>query len=138
MSINDIGAVRRALEKRLASLATNIATAIENGSYTPTEGVPYQRLALLRAEPESLTMGRRLTREHGIFQVSLMYPTGEGPGDAEAQAQLVKDHFKCPLTLVEGNVNVFIVDAVKVSTGFVIDSRFMVPVSIPWHANIAE
>ncbi len=138
MSINDIGAVRRALEKRLASLAINIATAIENGSYEPTDGLPYQRVGLLRAEPESLTMGRTLTKEHGVFQVSLMYPTGDGTGDAEAQAQLIKDHFKCPLTLEEDGVKVQIIDAVKVSHGFVMDGRWMIPVSIPWHANITE
>lgn len=130
--------IQAALEKRLGTMSPAISTAYENISFTPVAGAPYQRTALLTATPEDITMGRKLTKFHGLFQVSLHYPYGAGRGGAQARAEAIRAHFKPPMTLTEGAVNVNINDTTRIATGFQDGDRWVVPVTIPWHAYIAS
>lgn len=129
-------AIRKALEDHLLTMAGSLPLAVENGSYEPTEGVPYQRAAVLRAEPEAVTMGRKLTKEHGIFQVTLMFPEGEGTGDAEEYAKLIKARFKPVQAITADGVKVQLTEAVHVVSGFPSSGRWAVPISIQWMAYI--
>lgn len=130
--------IRKALEKKLAALAGGLPTSYQNFPFDPPEdGGPYQRCAVLHADPVSPTMGRKLIHHTGVFQVTLMYPEGQGTAAVEAQAKKIVAHFVAPQTLAEGGIKVNIIDAVKVVSGFPSDGRFAVPVSIPWSAYIS-
>lgn len=121
-----------AWQKQLLTMPGAIKTAFENENFEPTDGVPYQRAALLRATPENPTLGLKLTREHGLFQVVLMYPVGAGTADSEEQADRIYWYFKQLLTIIAGDLRILVTGAPRVATGFPLDGRWAIPISIPW------
>lgn len=129
-------AIRAALEAYLNTMTPALATAPENVNYTPTSGTPFQRINLLRANPENPTIGTTHYRELGVFQVSLHYPMNAGPSPAETRAELVRTHFKRGTTLTSGGITVTIDGTPTIASGFVDGDRWVVPVSIPYWANI--
>ena len=129
-------AIRAALEAYLNTMSPALATAPENVNYTPTSGTPFQRINLLRANPENPTIGTTHYRELGVFQVSLHYPMNAGPSPAETRAELVRTHFKRGTTLTNSGITVTIDGTPTIASGFVDGDRWVVPVSIPYWANI--
>ena len=130
--------VKKAIEKKLATLSGVIATAREGMSYTPVVGTPYQRINILKADPEDLTMGRKMQRISGIAQITLFYPAPVATGTTlpDAMAESIKTHFKPVQTLTEGSTKVFIADSATIATGFADGDRWVVPVSVPFYANL--
>lgn len=131
-----IAKIRAAFETRLATLSPALATAYENGSYAPVAGTPYQRINLLPNTPEDAVLGSLIYFEIGIFQVMLCYPMGNGPGTAEARAQLVKDLFKRGTSMVQGGVTVTVMRAPSVAGGFIDGDRYCVPISIRYQSQV--
>lgn len=129
-------AVRAALEARLNAMSPALATAWENVNYTPVSGTPYQRVALLPAEPENPSIGASLYRAQGLFQVTLLYPINAGPAAAWTRAGLVRDQFARGLTLTSGAVTVHIDATPAIARGEPEADRYSVVVRIRWHANI--
>lgn len=128
--------VRKALEKRLATLSPALATAYENASFTPVAGAAYQRVNLLPNTPDNSTQGASLYFERGLFQVTVCAPGGTGPAAADAQAQAIRNHFKRGTSLVESGITVNITDTPRQSPGYIDGDRWAVPVSIPFQAQI--
>lgn len=129
-------AIRVALEVRLAALTPALATAYENAAYTPVAGTPYQRVALMRAQPANPEAGT-FQQMQGIFQVTLEYPQNVGPNAAEARAKLLADWFYRTLSLTASGVIVTINRASYIMAGFVDGDRWAVPVRIFYLANIS-
>lgn len=130
--------IRAALEERLVALGPALATAYENQNFTPPVGAPYQRAFLLRAEPENPEQGNRFTRFAGIFQVSLFYLQGKGPGEAEARADLLIAHFPRNLTMIKDGIKVQVDGTPYVMPGFADGDRWVVPVRVPYFANVVS
>ena len=129
-------AIRAALEAQLSAINPALTTVWENSTVTPTSGTPYQRTNLLRANPDNPTIGTTHYRELGVFQVSLHYPLNAGPSPAETRAELVRTQFKRGTTLTSGGITVTIDGTPTIASGFVDGDRWVVPVSIPYWANI--
>lgn len=141
-------AVRRAFEDTLAAMPSGIATAWENVPYTPVAGTPYQRAFLLPAEPDNPEMGR-FTQERGIFQINLLYPLGQGAGDALRQAERIRSTFYRGRTITvaiiddwfeyystaDGTVKTVIERTPEISPGFAEEDRFVLPVRVRFYAN---
>ncbi len=130
--------VKLAFEKRLAAMTGGISTAREAMPFTPQVGTPYQRINFLRAASENLVQGRKITRLHGIAQITLFYPAPVATGTtlADAMAVQIVAWFKPVLTMTEGTTKVHVTDAADIATGFADGDRWVVPVSIPWQADI--
>lgn len=128
--------IRIALESRLAAMTPALAIAPENGSYLPVNGTPYQRINLLPANPDNPIVGPQFYRELGIFQVTLAYPLNTGPSAAETRAELVRTQFKRGTTLTSSGYTITIDQTPTIASGFVDGDRWVVPVSIPYWANI--
>lgn len=134
-----VDAIRAALETRLDTITPKIATARENQSFDATAvpaSQPYQQVYLLLADPDNPEQGSSY-REQGVFQVNLQYPQNLGPGAAHARAELIRAAFPRSLSLVNGAVTVTISRTVAIGSGRVDGSRWMVPVKISWHSNVA-
>lgn len=129
-------AIRAALEAYLNTMTPAVSIAAENMNFTPVSGTPFQRINLLRANPENPTIGATHYRELGVFQVSLHYPMNAGPSPAETRAELVRAHFKRGTTLTNSGITVTIDGTPTIASGFVDGDRWVVPVSIPYWANI--
>ena len=128
--------IRAALELALASLAPAIDTAWQNVPYTPVTGRPYQAAYLLPAEPNNHSMGDGSRQESGIFQVSLMYPPGQGTSAAGARAEMIRDLFHRGAGFTKGDLTVQIERTPEIADGREDDDRWMVPVKIRWFCNL--
>lgn len=129
--------VRRALEKHLAGMASNLTVTIsENQAQeAPADAAaPYQQCFLLPAEPDNQVQGMSVYRAHGIFQVTLLYPLGEGDGAAAAQAELLRTRFRRGTSLVEGGLSVLITDTPAVARAYEAGGRWTKPVYARWQA----
>lgn len=124
--------IRKALEVRLAALAPALATAWENAAFTPTTGVPYQRVNLLANTSTAPAIDQQTIVERGIFQVTLCYPAGAGPASATARAELLRGHFPAGLVLTAGGVKVRISAPPSIKGALTGDGLYAVPVSIPF------
>ena len=132
-----IVSIRTALETKLATVTfTGGSTAYENAPFTPVAGTPYQACYCLFAKPDNPTMGDGFHRVLGIFQVNLFYPLSTGTGAPAAQAELIKTAFKRGTSLTSGSVTVHIDLTPEIGPGRVDDDRFMIPVKIPFYADI--
>lgn len=129
-------AIRVAIEVRLAAMSPPLDTAYENAPYSPIAGTPYQRIELMRAQPENPTYDT-FKRKLGVMQVTLMYPQSAGPRDAEARADAIGAWFPRGLTLASGGVTVTIDGTAYVMAGFQDGDRWAVPVRVPYFANIS-
>lgn len=129
--------VRRALEKRLATMSPAIATAYENAGYTPVAGTPYQRAELLPNTPDNAVMGASVYWERGLFQVTLAYPTGTGSIAAATRAELIRTHFKRGTTLTESGVSVNVTHTPKIHPALIDGDRYCIPISIMYQAQIS-
>lgn len=134
-----IALIEAALEERLLLLPPLADDqkdwlALENKTFTPKAGVPYQRINHLTNTPVDHAVTLDVTEDRGILQVSLFYPLDKGRVPAKTRAQLIRDQFKPPLTLTKGAVKVEITKTPSIGSGYPDGDRYMVPVSIYWRA----
>jgi hypothetical protein len=131
--------VRSLLETALAAVAPPIDTEWENTIYTPVSGVPYQRANLLLTDPQNPSITgtnfQALTRELGIFQVTLRYPLGAGNGAAGVQAERLRAAFPMGQTFQSGLTTVIVSRTPTISSGRIDGDRWSVPVKISFFAN---
>lgn len=129
--------IKKAFEKRLATLSPAIATAYEGVSFTPTTA-PYQRVMLVPSQPLNPTMGTEHYREAGSFQVFLNYPANKGSGEAIARASQIRTLFKRGTTLIEDSTEVKILTTPQISGNSIVQDRIVVPVIISYIADVFE
>jgi hypothetical protein len=126
------------LEARLKALGT-FPTALENVTFQPATGTPYQKAEHLIANPDGEAFGSASTYfQPGVFQVSLFYPLNTGDGAALARAEAIATHFKKGTTLTQGAVRVLINAVPKIASGRPDGDRWMIPVSIPWQSQLTS
>jgi Bacteriophage related domain of unknown function len=128
--------IRAALEGALASIKPSIDTAYQNVPYKPVTGREYQAAYLLTAPPNNYAIGDDSRQERGIFQVSLMFPSGRGPAAAGARAELIQALFHRGASFTKDDVTVQIERTPEISTGSEDDDRWAVPVKIRWFCNL--
>jgi hypothetical protein len=133
MSVVKISA---AFEKKLATIASNLATAYENVSYSPVEGIPYQRVRLLPAAPENPTLGDGYYREVGFFEIILFYPINKGRGAAQLKAEAIKAHFARGLAMTESGLTVKVMRTPIVGSAVQDDKNYILPISINYFAEV--
>ena len=78
---------RQAIEQAILSVTPRVDTQLENATYSPKEGGPYQQLHFLPAKPASLVIDDSITERSGVFQITLRYPAGRGVKDIMARAE---------------------------------------------------
>lgn len=129
--------VRRALEKKLASLAPALPTAWDNAAFTPSTGQAWQRATVLRNTPRGVDLAAETTELRGFLSLNLFYPVGAGTALAEARAEQLRAHFKPVQRLTEGVVTVEFLSPVDVGTGRADDGWWHIPVNVAWRAFTA-
>jgi hypothetical protein len=113
-------------------------TEFENLDYSPIEGQPYQRVALLPAKPLNQTIGssNNIAQERGLFQIDLYYPLNKGPGDADAQAALIAARFKRGLSVTANQVTTIVDQTPEVRPGRREEDRWVVSIRVSYFANV--
>lgn len=87
--------IQGALETILQGIPGIPEIAFDGVAFTPTVGVPYVVPVLVPVVGRPATMGDDNFKLHeGLFQISVVWPSGQGMGAAAAMADLIKSHFK--------------------------------------------
>ena len=131
-----ISSVRIALENKLNAMTPSLSTAWENVPFTPVTGTAYQAAYLLPATPANPTMGDGYYREHGIFQITLMYPIQAGTLTAATRAELIRSTFKRGTSMTSGGITTIIERTPEIGQGRVDGDRWALPVKIRYYAGI--
>lgn len=99
--------IRAALEQRLTAMPGIPAVAWENKGYDPVKGVPFLAPSILWAESSQAEIGTEGRNwETGIFQITMNYPTNQGPGPTATMAGLIREWFKRGTELSANGVTV--------------------------------
>lgn len=128
--------IARALEKRLGTLTPAVDIAGENGTYTVKTGVPYQALAFLPAETQTLDVRQQNDLERGIFQVMVCYPSATGPVQARTRAQMIRDHYSPGFLPAESGLKVEIIGKPSIGPAQTVTGWYCIPVRIKYKAVI--
>ena len=102
--------IRAALEGRLNGWATaqSIPVAWENVAFVPAVAQPYARAFILPANTVSADIGRANRRYEGVFQVSLAFPEGTGPGALESLFATLDAQFQPSSPIVSSGFQVWL------------------------------
>lgn len=114
-------------------------TAWEGVAFKPLAGVPMQRINLIWSKPQNPSYGDTtsvLTRESGFMQVSLYYPLGIGTRDVLTRAQLIKSTFPRGASFSSNGITVNIDGTAEIMGGVPIEEHYIVPVRIPFWADV--
>lgn len=111
-------------------------TAPQNSSYQVVSGVPYQLIHMTTFKPDEPTQGGGYYREHGVFQVTLVYPLGVGVGAISARAELIRSYFKKGISLVNAGVTTVIPETPEFGYQQGSSDNISLPVKIGYRADI--
>jgi hypothetical protein len=87
-------------------------------------------------KPDEPTQGGGYYREHGVFQVTLVYPVGTGVGAITARAELIRSYFKKGTTLLDSGITTTIADTPEFGYLQGSSSDISMPVKIGYRADI--
>lgn len=129
--------VKIALETALKAGIGSMQVGWENAEFEPpTDGSAFVMANMLPANPENPTMGDAFHREIGLFQVTLSYPLGSGAGKTFAKAEVVRALFPRGTTFTAGGVTTTIARTPAIGPGMKQGDRYVLPVRIPYFANV--
>lgn len=98
--------VRQELETKLKAFADAqvpiVPVAFEDTSFTKPTDAPFLECVIVPAATVNVTVDGNRTRELGVMQVNVWYPSGKGAGKGEALANKVIAHF--PVVPISGTV----------------------------------
>jgi hypothetical protein len=138
--VSSLAKIKTALETRLKAMASLLPTQWENSAFTPPSDSAYQSVHLLPAEPVSPSIlgvaGSEMYREIGVMQVTLVYPARGGAGTALAKAEAIRDWFPRGSSFSYGGVTTVVSRTPRIGPAMFQDDRYVLPVSIPYFANI--
>jgi hypothetical protein len=127
--------IRAALEQAVDSIAPSIATAWENVEYKPIDGVPYQRVYIIYADPNNQEFGSNY-QELGMLSINLYYPNKTGANALEQRIELIRQKFARGATFSSGGIDVIINRTPAVGPSFSEDGRYLRNVSARFYVNI--
>lgn len=129
-------AIRNALQSAVADISGSISVAWENATFTPVNGIPYQKVNLLFAQPDNSEYGSNYT-ELGYLQITLMYPLLEGTIEIDERADLIKSAFQRGSSFTADGYTVVVDRTPEISGGARDTDRWSVTIKIRWHANVS-
>lgn len=132
--------IRQSLETALMAVTdtTTIDTSFDGSVGSGTDGRPYQDVTIMFSKPDNPTMSPGFHRDKGIFQINLYYPLNFGPGAAQTRADAIIAAFPRGLSFTSAKISLIIDGTPYLSAGRVDGNRWMVPVKIPFFANVFE
>lgn len=107
-----------------------LPVAWENTNFTPGSGA-YLAPQLFPAPTDRVTIGG-ITRQYGLFQVTVVCPEGEGSLEPLRRAQEVLDLFPMDLRLAAGDSTVRVPTPPYTSGGVPDTAWYRVPVTVPY------
>lgn len=126
--------IYNALNKHLFTLNPVLPTALENGTFEPQQGQPYQVVNLLPADTQTRDLREKTIIESGVYQISVYYPSGQGANAARARAEALREHYAPGVLTTEDGIKVEIRGKASVRPAMSMPGWFIVPVQIRFKA----
>lgn len=129
--------IRRGLETALKTYAdaNSLTVAWENVEFTQPDGA-YLRAFVLPGDTFSDDLGRVGRTYAGIFQVSVVCPTGTGPGAAEAIVAGIAAAFPPASPITVSTLTLWITQPLSQAAAIQERDRFVIPCSLPYSATV--
>lgn len=132
-------AIRQIFESRLAAWAKArspaLRVAYEGVAFTPTNSETYLRAYTLPAGTNTNTLAGDHHAYTGVFQVSIVTPSGSGSGAAEGIADEIADLFPVYLWLTKADFEVMVLTPVEPSPSITEDTNYTVAASFQYRAD---
>lgn len=130
--------IRQAFESTLKTWADAqspaIPVAFENFEFTQPAG-RYLRAFLLPGDTDSGDVGRVNRRFVGVFQISIVMPTGDGPGAAGALVEQLRALFPPSAPIVVSGLSVWAQRPLSRGPALQERDRYVVPCSVFYLAD---
>lgn len=131
--------IRQIFESRLAAWAKArspaLRVAYEGVTFTPTNNETYLRAYTLPAGTNTNTLAGDHHAYTGVFQVSIVTPSGSGSGAAEGIADEIADLFPVYLRLTKADFEVMVLTPVEPSPSITEDTNYTVAASFQYRAD---
>jgi hypothetical protein len=122
--------IKKALERRLASITPSVPTGYENVEFNPPVDSMYQRCQFIISQPEDTVLASGFSRERLQMQVFIADMKGKGTAGVIARAELVRATFAKGLSLVEGTTRIHVLKTPHIGSVFPTQDRILIPVII--------
>ena len=130
--------IRQAIETKLktwaAAQSPAVLVAYENVKFTPTAAL-YVRGFMLPAQTLTRDIGRVNRRYDGLYQISIVAPSGVGPGAAEAVVASLAAYFPPATSIVVSGLRVFILEPLSPSPPIQEGDRYVIPCTLIYRAD---
>jgi len=117
------------------ALPTPLKVVVENEAYEPGNGVTYLRAFTLPGDTASGTLGGDHKLYTGVFQVSIVTPSGKYRGAAGTLADQIAALFPLYERTTKGVLTVVTMTPVEQGPGISGDTIYTVPVSFMYRAD---
>lgn len=129
MSTTPIKDIKKALETRLLSISPTVPTGFEGVDFNPPKEM-YQFCQVVIRPPTDPVFGKGYYRENVQFQIFVSIPQGKGTGEALSRAELIRNTFQKGTTILEGGVQISVLETPHVGSSSIIANRVMVPIFV--------
>jgi len=131
--------IRQLYEARLKAWAAAqmpaLRIAYEGVKFVPTTSETYLKAYTLPAATDSQDLEGAHRLYLGIFQVSAVTPSGNGPGKAEALADQIAALYPLNMRLTRDAFTVMVITPVEPSPGIAEDATYTVAASFQYRAD---
>lgn len=131
--------IRQLFEGRLTDWAAArtpaLRIAYEGAPFTPADGETYLKAFAIPASTGSNTLGGDHRVYTGVFQVSIVTPSGSGPGAAEGLVDEIAELYPLYMRLNRGDFEVIVLTPVEPSPGIPDDTTYTVAASFQYRAD---
>ena len=136
MSHNTIASIYEArLMAWAKALPTPLKVVVENEAFTPVDGATYLKAFTLPGDTASSTLAGDHKLYTGVFQVSIVTPSGKYRGAAGTLADQIAALFPLYERNTKGALTVVTMTPVDQGPGIPDDTAYTVPVSFAYRAD---
>lgn len=107
---------------------------VKPASGFPVDDEPYLKLFFIPASPDQMPIGAGSKRHSGLFQISIMWPAGQGILKALNTADVIQQEFDKGTKLSDGSVIVRIISRPDIGQGIIDGDRTSTPVTIEYES----
>jgi len=102
--------------------------------FVPTNEQPYIRLSFLPNTPNTLAIGAGYIQHIGLFQLSIMWPTGSGVIDSLETADAIQQEFDKGTRLIGSSILVNVISRPSIGGQIIDGDRTMTPVTVEYQS----